>query len=186
MLRMQGRAWQPPRRNWRNRSHMAIVCCESSMSSARSSRAALKRLMERGRSELWLFNWLRSLPHCGKSLNASWEARMGGQKKQKRQERQSPQNDAGARQQRALQKKRRPRRAVPNGGINAQTIQATNVVVGTQIINGSGERSRQRVPLQRPRRAEHFVDREAERARLLADLKAGRVVTVCGLGGMGK
>ena len=119
---------------------------------------------------------------------------MGGQKKRKRQERKPPQTDAGARRQRASQKKRRPRRAVLDGGISAQTIQATNVVVGTQIINGSGEPSQQQLPLQRqqrlslqrPRRAEHFVDREIEQARLLADLQLGRVVTVCGPGGMGK
>jgi len=46
--------------------------------------------------------------------------------------------------------------------------------------------AQKQAPLQRPRRAEHFVNREAGRTRLLADLKPGRVVTVCGLGGMGK
>ncbi|MFL5696157.1 MAG: tetratricopeptide repeat protein [Ktedonobacteraceae bacterium] len=86
----------------------------------------------------------------------------------------------------------RLQQGTPGGGIHAETItKTTNVVsgaqyIGTQINYGSGGPSQQRLPLQRPRRAEHFVDREAERARLLADLKAGRVVTVCGLGGMGK
>src|SRR2546421_4195626 len=85
------------------------------------------------------------------------------------------------------------RPAFPGGGIHAETIKdTTNVVsgsqsIGTQIIYGANEPGHTRTPpLQRPRRAEHFVDREAERARLLADLKPGRVVTVCGLGGMGK
>src|SRR6266571_3841822 len=145
MLRMRGRAWQPPRPNWQNRSHMAIACCASSMSSARLSRAAPKRLMEQVRLEPWSSNWLRSLPHSGKSLNDSWEARMS------EQERQPPQTDAGTRRERASHKKRRPKRDVPDGGISAETIRATNVVVGTQITYGSGEPSRQRVPLQRPR-----------------------------------
>ena len=83
--------------------------------------------------------------------------------------------------------------AFPGRGIHAETItQTTNVVSGEQHIDtqinysSSGPSHTRTPPLQRPRRAEHFVDREAERARLLADLKLGRVVTVCGLGGMGK
>jgi TIR domain len=85
------------------------------------------------------------------------------------------------------------RPAFPGGGIHADMIKdTTNVVsgsqsIGTQINYGAtGPGHTRTPPLQRPRRAEHFVDREAERARLLADLKPGRVVTVCGLGGMGK
>ena len=43
-----------------------------------------------------------------------------------------------------------------------------------------------RIPLQRPPRADHFTDRERELAQLLADLQPGRVVTLCGPGGIGK
>ncbi len=81
----------------------------------------------------------------------------------------------------------------PGGGIQADTISSTtNLVSGTQIIEKQDihihrEPSQQRKPpLQRPRRAEHFVDRTTEQARLLADLKPGRIVTLCGPGGMGK
>ena len=42
------------------------------------------------------------------------------------------------------------------------------------------------VPLQLPPRAEHFTGRQAELAQLLADLQPGRVVTLCGPGGIGK
>ena len=42
------------------------------------------------------------------------------------------------------------------------------------------------LPLQRPRRAEHFTGRKDELARLLQDLQPGRVVTRCGPGGIGK
>ncbi len=45
---------------------------------------------------------------------------------------------------------------------------------------------RPRLPLQRPPRAAHFVDRRAELAQLLTDLQPGRVVTLCGPGGIGK
>ena len=77
-------------------------------------------------------------------------------------------------------------RFVPAGSIQAETITATNVVSGLQL-NVLGAPIQQRTPpLQRPRRAEHFTDREAEQARLLADLQPGRVVTVCAAGGMGK
>ncbi|MCB0172179.1 MAG: hypothetical protein KDJ97_16645, partial [Anaerolineae bacterium] len=41
-------------------------------------------------------------------------------------------------------------------------------------------------PLIRPPRAKHFTDREQELKDLLADLQPGRVVTLCGPGGMGK
>ena len=82
-------------------------------------------------------------------------------------------------------------RVPPVGGIQADEIIATNVAnvqyIGTQHITVLREPSQQRKPpLQRPRRAEHFVDRTAEQARLLADLKLGRIVTICGPGGMGK
>jgi tetratricopeptide (TPR) repeat protein len=42
------------------------------------------------------------------------------------------------------------------------------------------------VPLQRPPRATHFTGRETELAQLLARLQPGRVVTLCGPGGVGK
>jgi tetratricopeptide (TPR) repeat protein len=42
------------------------------------------------------------------------------------------------------------------------------------------------IPLQRPPRAPHFTDRQRELAQLLADLQPGRVVTLCGPGGIGK
>ncbi len=41
-------------------------------------------------------------------------------------------------------------------------------------------------PLQRPPRADHFTGRQAELAWLLDSLEPGRVVTLCGPGGMGK
>lgn len=43
-----------------------------------------------------------------------------------------------------------------------------------------------RVPLQRPTRARHFTGREKELAALLDDLQPGRMVAICGPGGMGK
>jgi tetratricopeptide (TPR) repeat protein len=42
------------------------------------------------------------------------------------------------------------------------------------------------IPLQRPPRAEYFTDRKQELAQLLVDLQPGRVVTLCGPGGIGK
>ncbi|MBN1815595.1 MAG: ATP-binding protein [Anaerolineae bacterium] len=42
------------------------------------------------------------------------------------------------------------------------------------------------IPLQRPPRAEHFTGRQDELARLIADLQPGKVVTLCGPGGIGK
>jgi hypothetical protein len=42
------------------------------------------------------------------------------------------------------------------------------------------------IPLQRPPRAVHFTGREEELAQLLANLQPGRVVTLCGPGGVGK
>jgi len=41
-------------------------------------------------------------------------------------------------------------------------------------------------PLQRPERAEHFINRKQELAKLLEDMMPGRVVTLCGPGGIGK
>ena len=42
------------------------------------------------------------------------------------------------------------------------------------------------IPLQRPRRAEHFVGRERALARLVVALQPGEVITICGAGGIGK
>lgn len=42
------------------------------------------------------------------------------------------------------------------------------------------------IPFQRPPRAEHFVGRERELEEILAALQPGRVVTICGPGGIGK
>ncbi|MCP4283410.1 MAG: tetratricopeptide repeat protein, partial [Gammaproteobacteria bacterium] len=42
------------------------------------------------------------------------------------------------------------------------------------------------IPPQKPPRAEHFTGREAEVAQLLKDLQPGRVITLCGPGGIGK
>lgn len=79
--------------------------------------------------------------------------------------------------------------ATSGGGIYAEHIAATNVVSGTQIIEQQilhlpGQKPAP--PLQLPRRAEHFTDREQEQSWLLDNLTASRVVTLCGPGGMGK
>jgi len=42
------------------------------------------------------------------------------------------------------------------------------------------------VPFTTPARAAHFTNRKDELAKLLADLQPGRVVTLCGPGGIGK
>jgi tetratricopeptide (TPR) repeat protein len=42
------------------------------------------------------------------------------------------------------------------------------------------------LPMQKPPRVEHFVGREDELASLQRDLRPGKVVTICGPGGMGK
>ncbi len=42
------------------------------------------------------------------------------------------------------------------------------------------------IPHQKPRRAEHFIGREKELAKLLEDLQPGKAVTLCGPGGIGK
>ena len=75
------------------------------------------------------------------------------------------------------------------GGIYAENIAATNVVSGTQIIEQQilhlpGQKPPP--PLQRPPLAAHFTDREQEQAWLLDNLQPGRILTLCGPGGMGK
>ena len=42
------------------------------------------------------------------------------------------------------------------------------------------------LPLQKPLRTQHFTGRQEELAKLLEDLQPGKVVTLCGPGGMGK
>lgn len=42
------------------------------------------------------------------------------------------------------------------------------------------------LPLQRPTRADHFTGREAELEQLLSSLQPGKVITLCGPGGVGK
>ena len=58
------------------------------------------------------------------------------------------------------------------------------VYTGTVIVQRNGREIR--VPLQLPPRAEHFTGREHELAQLLQNLQPGRVVTLCGPGGIGK
>ena len=79
-------------------------------------------------------------------------------------------------------------RFLPGARIEAEKIKATNVAnvqnIAEQHIHLPGQHYIP--PLHRPRRAEHFHDRKAERAWLLSNLHPGRVVTICGPGGMGK
>jgi tetratricopeptide (TPR) repeat protein len=51
---------------------------------------------------------------------------------------------------------------------------------------GSGAEAPPSVPLQLPPRAVHFTGREKELKALLAQLQPGRVITLCGPGGVGK
>ncbi|MBN1887558.1 MAG: tetratricopeptide repeat protein, partial [Thermoflexales bacterium] len=60
------------------------------------------------------------------------------------------------------------------------------VVVGSGQITHIHEAPAPPIPFQRPPRPQHFVDRRAELAQLVADLQPGRVVTLCGPGGIGK
>ncbi len=55
-----------------------------------------------------------------------------------------------------------------------------------QISPLSDAEPRHRLPLERPPRAQHFIGRKIELTQLLADLQPGRVVTLCGPGGIGK
>jgi tetratricopeptide (TPR) repeat protein len=78
-------------------------------------------------------------------------------------------------------------RFLPETHIAARDIAATTVVSGIQNNTYNYQQTQKYVPpLQLPRRAEHFQDRENERAWLLAHLHPGQVVTLCGPGGMGK
>ena len=55
--------------------------------------------------------------------------------------------------------------------------------LGPVIYNASAKPP---LPMQKPPRVEHFVGREDELSSLLRDLQPGKVVTICGPGGMGK
>ncbi len=55
-----------------------------------------------------------------------------------------------------------------------------------RLAEVSGKPGPPGVPIQRLRRADHFTGREKELAQLLADLQPGRVITLCGPGGIGK
>ncbi|MDX1687824.1 MAG: tetratricopeptide repeat protein [Candidatus Promineifilaceae bacterium] len=59
--------------------------------------------------------------------------------------------------------------------------QAT-IYIKSEVAGGRGVR----IPFQRPPRAEHFVGREQELEEIVAALQPGRVVTLCGPGGIGK
>jgi tetratricopeptide (TPR) repeat protein len=79
-------------------------------------------------------------------------------------------------------------------GQNVQGSQ-TNVAGNLNGPNFSGQfqgdfiyqaAAKPRLPLQKPTRAQHFIGREKELTSLLQDLQPGRVITICGPGGMGK
>ncbi len=63
-------------------------------------------------------------------------------------------------------------------------------VAGTAHIEGGmhiyGTDKPRHMPLHLPPRPEHFTNRKAELEKLLADLRPGHTVTLCGPGGMGK
>jgi hypothetical protein len=83
-----------------------------------------------------------------------------------------------------------------DGGTNIQgnqqniSGQVTGPVVGGNVGQIGDNYYQQPQPsralLQRPARADHFQDRKAELAQLLADLRPGAVITLSGPGGMGK
>jgi len=73
-----------------------------------------------------------------------------------------------------------------------QTVQGPQTNIGeanAPVFSGNityNEAAKIRLPLQKPPRVQHFVGREDELSSLLDDLQPGRVVTICGPGGMGK
>jgi tetratricopeptide (TPR) repeat protein len=82
---------------------------------------------------------------------------------------------------------RQESRFLPETHIEAESIAAANVVSGVQYNTYNYQQGQKYTPpLQLPRRAEHFQDRLAERAWLLAHLHPGQIVTLSGPGGMGK
>src|SRR6266478_2157710 len=178
MPRMHGSAWRRLKPNWPSQSPTGTACCASSMSSARSSRAAPKRLMPRANSARWSFGWLPLPRHSGKLRSASSEASMNEQKRDPDLTRgASPSSESGNQESRFL----------PRTYIEAEEIKAANVVSGVQYNTYNYLQTQKYTPpLHRPRRAEHFQDRVSERSWLLAHLQPGQIVTLCGPGGMGK
>ena len=74
-----------------------------------------------------------------------------------------------------------------SGGIDIDSGQVTaggDIVGRNKIVYAATPPAS--LPLQRPRRAEHFTGRETELPRITADLQPSRVVTLCGPGGIGK
>lgn len=73
-----------------------------------------------------------------------------------------------------------------------QTVQGPQTNIGeanAPVFSGNityNEAAKLRQPLQKPPRVQHFVGREDELSSLLNDLQPGRMVTICGPGGMGK
>jgi tetratricopeptide (TPR) repeat protein len=61
-------------------------------------------------------------------------------------------------------------------------------ILANQVIKEmqTAKQTHETKPLQRPRRAEHFIGREKELEKLLNDLQPGKTVTLCGTGGIGK
>lgn len=80
---------------------------------------------------------------------------------------------------------------LPAPRLEAKGSNITQANQGSVAVVIDGDRnivniSSHRIPLQRPPRAIHFQDRKDDLAQLLADLQVGRVVTLCGPGGIGK
>lgn len=70
-----------------------------------------------------------------------------------------------------------------------QTIIEGDNVIGDKVAGDKivyQQAKPYRPPLQRPPRSEYFQDRKDELAKLLNELKPGKVATICGPGGMGK
>ncbi|WLE98069.1 MAG: tetratricopeptide repeat protein [Candidatus Electrothrix communis] len=74
-----------------------------------------------------------------------------------------------------------------NGGVAAgQSGVAVGRDVGGDVIINNYPRTPQGIPLQRPKQAEHLVGRKELLNDVLAALQPGKVVTLCGPGGIGK
>ena len=77
-------------------------------------------------------------------------------------------------------------------GQRGQSVQGPQTNIGeanAPVFSGNityNEAAKLRLPLQKPPRVQHFVGRDDELSSLLNNLQPGRVVTICGPGGMGK